>query len=406
MRLYIFNPDADLALGNNEENYMAPAPIRRMAEDLALLPVWYARPGSEVLAPSAYNDDYLKQMRQLFPLDVQLIAESRLPGCTDARVTPWAWNRAVRKRLAKGGIPERMLPAPEAIDEYRRIASRAYSSGLQHLFADHGPDYVCGCSRLVEGDGKKPVTSEVMAGFKDGAVFKSPWSGSGRGLFWCRHGFRKEASARCGRLLREYGCFTVEPIYNKVEDFALEYYSDGGGKLGFVGYSRFMTNGRGAYAGNVLTSDRKVEEWLRQYVPTEAFMRIRRTVETGLHALYAHRYAGYLGVDMMVCRQEGKHPYAVHPHVEVNLRMNMGVVSHFLYKNLMLPGGEGRFSVDHFPSNEALRARHEHCSSRYPLVVKDGKILSGYLSLAPVTPHGRSQACLWVGSGNPAGREL
>ena len=44
MKLYVFNPDADMALGNNEENYMAPATIRRMAEDLALLPIWYARP--------------------------------------------------------------------------------------------------------------------------------------------------------------------------------------------------------------------------------------------------------------------------------------------------------------------------------------------------------------------------
>ena len=49
MKLYVFNPDADMALGNNEENYMAPATIRRMAEDLALLPIWYAQPGSGVL---------------------------------------------------------------------------------------------------------------------------------------------------------------------------------------------------------------------------------------------------------------------------------------------------------------------------------------------------------------------
>ena len=71
MKLYVFNPDADMALGNNEENYMAPATIRRMAEDLALLPIWYAQPGSGVLASSAYNADYLKQMQQLFRLDVQ-----------------------------------------------------------------------------------------------------------------------------------------------------------------------------------------------------------------------------------------------------------------------------------------------------------------------------------------------
>lgn len=45
MKLYLFNPDSDLALASNEENYMAPASARRMIQDLALLPMWYAQPG-------------------------------------------------------------------------------------------------------------------------------------------------------------------------------------------------------------------------------------------------------------------------------------------------------------------------------------------------------------------------
>lgn len=401
MKLYVFNPDADMALGNNEENYMAPASIRRMSEDLALLPVWYAQPGSAVLAPSAYNAGYLKQMQQMFPLQVRLATEPELPDYADARVMPWAWNRAIRKRMLKGGIPGRMLPSPEELAEYRRLASRAYPLALHPLLGMHEADYVCGCSRLVEGDGKSPVSSEVMDGFSDGAVFKSPWSGSGKGLFWCRRGFKKEASDWCSRVLREYGCFTVEPIYDKVEDFALEYYSDGRGKVSFVGYSRFMTNEKGAYNGNILISDRQVEEWLQQYVPLEAFVRIRAAVEKGLHTLYGNQYTGYLGIDMMVCRQEGGHPYLIHPHVEVNLRMNMGVVSHLLYENFIASGREGRFSVDYFPSNEALRARHEQYSNCYPLAVKDGKVLSGYLSLVPVTPKSLSQAYILVDSCSP-----
>ena len=71
MKLYVFNPDADMALGNNEENYMAPATIRRMAEDLALLPIWYARPGSGVLAPSD---------RKSTRLNSSHIEESRMPS--------------------------------------------------------------------------------------------------------------------------------------------------------------------------------------------------------------------------------------------------------------------------------------------------------------------------------------
>ena len=53
MKLYLFNPDSDLALANNETNYIAPVSARRMAQDLALLPVWYADPYNAVLAPSA-----------------------------------------------------------------------------------------------------------------------------------------------------------------------------------------------------------------------------------------------------------------------------------------------------------------------------------------------------------------
>ena len=111
MKLYVFNPDADMALGNNEENYMAPATIRRMAEDLALLPIWYAQPGSGVLASSAYNADYLKQMQQLFRLDVHLVTEPELPDYADVRVMPWGWNPAIRKRMLKGGVLEKNLPS-------------------------------------------------------------------------------------------------------------------------------------------------------------------------------------------------------------------------------------------------------------------------------------------------------
>lgn len=102
MKLYVFNPDTDMALANNEENYMAPASACRMAQDLALLPVWYAQPGSAVLAPSAYNADYLQKMKQLFPLSVQLVTEPELPDYAESQIVPWGWNRAFPQAYAEG----------------------------------------------------------------------------------------------------------------------------------------------------------------------------------------------------------------------------------------------------------------------------------------------------------------
>ena len=70
--LYLFNPDQDLALASGEVNYMPPASARRMAEELALLPVWFADGPCSVLAPSAYNQSFLEEMLDLFPLPASL----------------------------------------------------------------------------------------------------------------------------------------------------------------------------------------------------------------------------------------------------------------------------------------------------------------------------------------------
>lgn len=102
MKLYLFNPDSDLALANNEANYIAPASARRMAQDMALLPIWYAAPGSAVLAPSAYNADFLKRMRELFGVQVRLATEPELPDYAEARIVPWGWNPAIRRFFLKG----------------------------------------------------------------------------------------------------------------------------------------------------------------------------------------------------------------------------------------------------------------------------------------------------------------
>ena len=54
-RLYLFNPDHDLALANGSKTYEAPASARQFASDLACLPLWYADAGDKVAAPAAFR---------------------------------------------------------------------------------------------------------------------------------------------------------------------------------------------------------------------------------------------------------------------------------------------------------------------------------------------------------------
>ena len=112
--LYLFNPDQDLALASGEVNYMPPASACRMAEELALLPVWFADRPSDGLAPSAYNKSFLEEMLGLFPLPASLRTQAE--DFSEVRsVVPWGWNLALRKRLLSLGVPDGAVPSVEDI---------------------------------------------------------------------------------------------------------------------------------------------------------------------------------------------------------------------------------------------------------------------------------------------------
>lgn len=151
----------------------------------------------------------------------------------------------------------------------------------------------------------------------------------------------------------------------------------------------FRTNGRGAYLGNFLVSEQQAEECLGRWVSLEALARIR-----GVTAMLLRRrlsgYSGFLGVDMMVCRSG--ETFLVHPCVEVNLRMNMGVLAGCLQRRVLHPESAGYFSIEYHPSSEALRASHIHDGAVAPPVIRDGRLLSGYLALVPLSPFSRYRA--------------
>ena len=121
------------------------------------------------------------------------MTEPELPDYADVRVMPWGWNPAIRKRMLKGGVLERNLPTPDALDKYRMKAARSNALAFRALFYSNKIDYTCGdgCC-LVEADGGTTAISlDIIGRYKEGCVFKSLWSGSGKGLCWCRHGFTR-----------------------------------------------------------------------------------------------------------------------------------------------------------------------------------------------------------------------
>jgi hypothetical protein len=134
-----------------------------------------------------------------------------------------------------------------------------------------------------------------------------------------------------------------------------------------------------------LLSDSRIEEKLSAYIPVALLHRLHRLREALIEKLATcfPLYTGYAGVDMMIC--ETAEEYRIQPCVEINLRMNMGMVARRIHDRFMEVDGQGKFTVDYFKKPEGALSFHQKMQRESPLTVENGKIVSGYLSLTSVT---------------------
>ncbi|MGN0047588.1 MAG: hypothetical protein ACI37U_01655 [Bacteroides sp.] len=388
MTIHLFNPETDMALAERNAHYMPPESIRSMARDLAMLPVWYADPGHAVLALSDTNCDYLRRLHSYFSLPVELVSPQMLQTGEDARIQPWGWNHALRNRLQEQGVSSRRLPAVEWLDNYRELSGRQSCIGILQSFQDM--EGCCGTMARMESVEDCRI---YAAACSQGVVFKTPWSSSGKGLRWCRKRFGSEDESWCARSIRKQGYLVASPIVDRVCDLAMEFYSDGRGKVVFAGYSLFDCDAKGRYTGNLLAAQEYIERLLiASYFPLPFLVRVREQLCRQLALTYAKSYSGYLGVDMMVVKDGTSGRYLLHPCSEVNLRMNMGVVARLFTERYLVKDRVAFLHLAHAPLAEELYRVHLFLSDRYPLKIYDGRVMDGYLPLVPLTSQSRSMA--------------
>ena len=376
MKLYIFNPDTDLALANNRENYMPPARVKQMTQELELLPLWYAEDGSYIFTPSTRkNDEFLADAKRLFGVNAICLKDLSPLPFENMEITPWGWNVSLRKQLLNKGVASTLLPTTQELAEYRELSGRDKDTEiLRSLQPSTGftAEVIDNIEKCREYAHKNPR-----------CIFKAPWSGSGKGLLWCWGKYDDKSDGWCLRVIKEQGFVIATPIYEKVQDFAIEYYSDGSGNILFVGYSLFSTNTKGAYQGNILQSEEMHRKTLSQHISLQELDTTDTLLREKLSTTYGYKYKGYIGVDMIICRtNDGE--YALHPCVEVNMRMNMGVLSTILANRFLAEGSKAIFFIDYYPTCEDLQSFITRTSKENPLIIENKKIASGFMPLVPI----------------------
>ena len=363
-KLYLFNPENDMALASGSPYYMAPSSAKKMANDLAVLPAWYADAGSEILVTDSRQVEWLRNGCRM-PLSVKGVLSV---SDEHEEIVPWGWSPALKYRLGVG------VKREIDVDTLRLLSSRMTAVNLLPKLRVEG----------TVGESFWLSSLEDVSAFSikhDRVLLKAPWSGSGKGI-----------QPLCGlpddnlkgwirRIIATQGGVVAEPFYTKVKDFAMEFKVEGK-DVAFVGYSLFETDVRGIYKENFLASDVVIEDILSEYVSRNLLYAVRENLLRELTDILGGNYQGYLGVDMMIvrCGEE----LLIHPCIEVNLRMNMGVVSRLLFDRFMFPKAIGRYVIEFFPQEgEALKA-HENLMAQYELVMEGGLLRSGYLPLVPV----------------------
>jgi hypothetical protein len=398
LSLYIFNPEHDLALANADGNFMAPLSARKLAKDLAALPLWYSDENSYIYA-STKNKLWLNELQILFSKleSKEIVAQPDFEKIKSLNV--WGWDKAVIMQFSNFGAPENLQPPSNKIEHIKRLSHRRMAIEAMEFVINNASMALSNIfpEKAIEIFALKDA--EEFALVKKPVVFKAPWSGSGKGLSWVRGKLSESHRGWIKNTIEKQGSVIAEQIYNVVENFALEFECKNG-EVFFAGYSLFESEG-GIYRGNILMSDAKIVEHLtKHFISKENLMEVQNHLREFIQLKIAPCYSGVLGIDMFIF-EENKF-LKLHPCVEINLRMTMGFVAHEFFDKFVDIDAKGKFYIDHNPFAGALWVDHTERTKKFPLKVENGRIKGGYLSLTEVQEHSHYRVRVEVTPNHPS----
>jgi len=363
MTLYIFNPEHDYALANNEPHFVPPASAVKFAHDCAPFLRHIVSDDGFIYLPYADSESFLSlQGKRLATLPEPV-----------TRIQPWGWDPLVM-RQCKELLEDNCPTGDDILPNIRKLAHRRNTIEALHFLQQEMPDLT------LPEPAQELFTIEEMEHYVEehrDVIFKSPYSGNGRGHLYAHGECSPTLLRQGGGVIRRQGSIMAEPLYEVIQDFAMEFCCRNG-QAAFSGYSLFSTRHYG-YAGNLLMSDEAIEETLSQWIPRTDLHRLQNTLTQHIENHIAPQYDGFLGVDMFIYLQNRQH--RLNPMVEMNLRMTMGMAAHIIYERYVHPESQGSMQLEFSPMSGALQDR---TSQQPALRLKEGRWHSGFLSLTPI----------------------
>ena len=247
------------------------------------------------------------------------------PNKQRRKIIPWGWNHSLKKRLINEGSDPATLPSEEELQFIRTHSRREFALDVHSRLRCEAPQVIGPDYRIVAMS-----VSEIDAFISenDGAVLKSPLSGSGKGIRFVRDGLSQSDEGWCRRILDKQSSVIVERRFEIIKECAMLFESHHEG-IDFIGYSLFESR-NGAYSRNILASNEDIKDMIAGYIPRDTLTSIRENLTSILSDTLTGHYEGFLGVDQMICQAD--FPVFI-PVSEINLRMTMGLIARNQYDN-------------------------------------------------------------------------
>lgn len=325
MVLHVFNPEHDLALAADLGNFTAPHAGRRLRADLGYIPALWAADDDVVLVENVEDAEqrYRLLMRRPFG---RFVVKEQIGRLELAAVDVWGWDKAVCAFLLRQGVNASLLPSADRLAAIRDLSHRRHAGELLSQLRWEG------LAEVVTANSVTCLREHLERVGR--MVVKAPWSSSGRGVRFIEGSMSSHDEGWVRNVIARQGCVMVEPKYNKVRDFGMEFESDGEGRVSYLGLSLFHTS-NGAYTGNIMASEEEKLEMISTYFPEELLSDVRQEIVVLTGAMFKGRYKGLFGIDMMVVAREDRAGFLLHPCVEINLRRTMGHVALYLAPYVM-----------------------------------------------------------------------
>ena len=371
-RLFLFNPDCELAIANESPFYMAPGNIVKMADDLAYLAAYWAGEGDYVLVSRFPEKEFLERVAELLGYTCRPVKQEEAERISGLQAEPWGWSPKTCKQLSVfTGTP---VWETDRKEWYSRKKAKELLSGMIEELPGVEEYIIPEIVYSIEDIERKMGEGKY--------IVKAPWSSSGRGLLSVEFPLAPKEKQWLTGMLRRQGYMMLEKKLNKVFDFAMEFQAGEKGKFGFSGLSIFQTGENGEYRGNYIGPQNYIEKQLANYTDMQFMEEIEKYLLDRLPRMFPE-YTGALGVDMMIYRN-AENECKVQPCVEINLRNNMGIVALEISRKCLAEGAQGHFSVNYYPeAGEACQEVLRKQKGR-PLCLENNKVRHGYLNLTPV----------------------